>query len=122
LLVLLWASLRCHAPAQAAQAAQAADAAFSLRWEIASHQYREADASGTTVAILRLQNRGSSLARSRLVAVLQLPFELHLGALPGHLVAEHLGGTLLAFGRNRNSVDCRRARRWISRSSIRKWL
>ncbi len=88
LLVLLWALLPCHALAQATHAA------FSLRWEIASHQYREPDAGGTTVAILRLQNRGPALPAAGWSLYFNCPSELHLGALPGHLVAEHLGGTL----------------------------
>lgn len=88
LLALLWALLTCHT------LALAAETPFSLRWEIASHQYRDTAAGGTTLAILRLQNRGPALPAAGWSLYFNCPSELQLGALPGHLVAEHRGGTL----------------------------
>ncbi len=72
----------------------AAEAPVTLQWEIVRHQRDPASGSARTQALLTLTNHGEPLASDGWALYFNCASELRLGELPGHLVAEHAGGTL----------------------------
>ena len=73
---------------------RAIQAPVSLRWEILAHHYADAGLIGNTTAVLRLQNHGPALPRSGWALYFNCASEVHLGAIPGYLLVEHVNGTL----------------------------